>query len=118
MRNVKKIIAMQTANEHDTINSVALENATATLRAINHKVRQKIVKHIVDNDRIQVTHIYSKLRLSQSITSQHLAILREAKIVKTERVGRVIFYSLNNCKIPHVAKFVENITSPEMANNQ
>ena len=41
-----------------------------------------------------VTDIYVKLRLEQSVASQHLAILRKAGVVQTERDGKFIFYSL------------------------
>ena len=82
-----------------------------TLRSINHKLRQQILKLLEENKRMKVTDIYVKLRLEQSVASQHLAILRRANIVLTERMGKEIYYSLHNNRIEKVSLFVHRITS-------
>ena len=84
-----------------------------TLRAVNHKLRQQIVKLLEENKRMNVTDIYVKLRLEQSVASQHLAILRRANIVRTEREGKFIHYSLNVPRIGNVAKFVTDLINSE-----
>lgn len=61
------------------------------LRALNHKLRQQILKLIDEHQKMTVTEIYVKLRLEQSVASQHLAILRRAGIVVTVREGKFIF---------------------------
>jgi DNA-binding transcriptional ArsR family regulator len=80
-----------------------------TLRAINHKLRQQIVKLLDENKRMNVTDIYVKLRLEQSVASQHLAILRRANIVITDRDGKFIHYKLNYEKLTDVSKFVADL---------
>jgi len=88
--------------------------AAKILRAINHKdVRQKMLKVIEENKSIGVTDLYVKLRLEQSVASQHLAILRLAHIVKTKRDGKNIHYSLNHDRIETIAKLVETMNEPE-----
>ena len=81
------------------------------LRAMNHKLRQQIIKLIDDNKRITVTEIYVKLRLEQSVASQHLAILRRAGIVKTTRDGKFIYYTVNVDKVKQIMDFVEDLTA-------
>jgi len=44
---------------------------------------------------MNVTDIYVKLRIEQSVASQHLAILRNEGFVSTEREGKTIWYSIN-----------------------
>lgn len=85
---------------------VAVKSAAMTLRAINHKLRQQIIRLLNENKTMKVTDIYVKLRLEQSVASQHLAILRRANVVNTVRDGKFIHYSLNHDKIASVAKFV------------
>lgn len=97
------------SNEQIKLDYLAVKNAAMTLRAINHKLRQQIVKLLEENKRMNVTDIYVKLRLEQSVASQHLAILRRANIVKTERDGKFIHYTLNYTRIESVAQFVENL---------
>jgi len=63
------------------------------LRALNHKLRQQMLKLLDENKKMTVTELYVKLRLEQSVASQHLAILRRAGIVSTQRIGKFIFYS-------------------------
>jgi DNA-binding transcriptional ArsR family regulator len=73
----------------------ALRKAAIVLRAINHKVRQKILLLIHKKGEITVSEIYYKLRLEQSVTSSHLAILRKANMVRTKRIGQNIFYTVD-----------------------
>ena len=102
---------MQTTGEQNKMDYVAIKNAAMTLRSINHKLRQQILKLLEENKRMKVTDIYVKLRLEQSVASQHLAILRRANIVLTERMGKEIYYSLHNNRIEKVSLFVHRITS-------
>jgi DNA-binding transcriptional ArsR family regulator len=105
------------SNEHIKLDYVAVKNAAMTLRAINHKLRQQIVKLLEENKRMNVTDIYVKLRLEQSVASQHLAILRRANIVMTERDGKFIHYALNHARIAAVAKFVNELVHSEESAN-
>jgi DNA-binding transcriptional ArsR family regulator len=107
------------SNDHIKLDYVAVKNAAMTLRAINHKLRQQIVKLLEENKRMNVTDIYVKLRLEQSVASQHLAILRRANIVITERDGKFIHYALNHARIASVAKFVNDLVNSDdnTANN-
>jgi DNA-binding transcriptional ArsR family regulator len=79
------------------------------LRALNHKLRQQIVKLIDEQKKVTVTEIYVKLRLEQSVASQHLAILRRAGIVSTIREGKFIFYNVDYARLEQVNQFVENL---------
>ncbi|HEX6334981.1 MAG TPA: metalloregulator ArsR/SmtB family transcription factor [Flavisolibacter sp.] len=95
---------MQVTMQMDTLDLKTLELKKASLifRAINHKLRQQMVKLIHEQGRMTVTQIYIKLRLEQSVASQHLAILRKAGLVCTERDGKFIFYSLNYDRLKQV----------------
>jgi DNA-binding transcriptional ArsR family regulator len=84
-----------------------VKKASLILRAINHKLRQQILKLIDESSRITVTDIYVKLRLEQSVASQHLAILRKAGFVRTERDGKFIYYTVNHARLEELNKFVE-----------
>lgn len=88
------------------IDVLQLKKAALILRAVNHKLRQQILKLIHQNDRMTVTEIYVKLRLEQSVASQHLAILRKAGFVGTVRDGKFIYYSVNHDRLTQVHDFV------------
>jgi DNA-binding transcriptional ArsR family regulator len=103
----------ETTNEQIKLDYVAVKSAAMTLRAINHKLRQQIIKLLEENKRMNVTDIYVKLRLEQSVASQHLAILRRANIVETVREGKFIHYALNHQRIASVAKFVNDLVNAD-----
>ncbi|MBP6430430.1 MAG: helix-turn-helix transcriptional regulator [Ferruginibacter sp.] len=87
----------------------AVKKAAMVLRALNHKLRQQLLKTIEDEKKITVTEIYVKLRLEQSVASQHLAILRKAEIVATERDGKFIYYTVNHKRIQEINAFVKDL---------
>jgi DNA-binding transcriptional ArsR family regulator len=85
------------------------KKAAMILRALNHKLRQQIVKLIDEQQKMTVTEIYVKLRLEQSVASQHLAILRRAGIVETTREGKFIFYTVDYSRLEQINQFVEQL---------
>ena len=84
------------------IEEITLKQSVLVLRAINHKLRQQILQLIHRKECIMVTDIYVKLHLEQSVASQHLRILRDARIVTTERQGKQIFYSVDYKRLEEV----------------
>ena len=107
--SISLVIVNDQTKESTKLDFVAIKSAAMTLRAINHKLRQQIVKLLDENKRMNVTDIYVKLRLEQSVASQHLAILRRANIVITDRDGKFIHYKLNYEKLNDVSKFVADL---------
>ena len=91
------------------VDFVHTKKAALILRSINHKLRQQIIKLLDESQKMTVTDIYVKLRLEQSVASQHLAILRRAGIVTTTRDGKFIYYSVNYQRLAEVVRFVESL---------
>lgn len=91
------------------IDAIQLKKASLVFRAINHKLRQQIIRFINQHGKITVTQIYVKLRLEQSVASQHLAILRKAGFVITERDGKFIHYSVNHARLAEVHKIAQDL---------
>lgn len=85
-----------------------LNKAKMKVRALNHPLRQKMLALVKDNkNRMNVTDIYVKLRIEQSVASQHLAILRNQNLVSTEREGKTIWYSVDDSAIKHLIQVCE-----------
>ncbi|HUR67285.1 MAG TPA: metalloregulator ArsR/SmtB family transcription factor [Chitinophagaceae bacterium] len=91
------------------VNLLNIKKAALVLRALNHKLRQQILKQIDEQGKITVTELYVKLRLEQSVASQHLAILRKAGFVTTEREGKFIYYSVNTNRLEQVNQMVADL---------
>ncbi|MEX0810727.1 MAG: metalloregulator ArsR/SmtB family transcription factor [Chitinophagales bacterium] len=83
------------------------KEAVAILRALNHPLRMKILKYIDKERSTNVNKIYNTLKIEQSVTSQHLSILRNAKLVNSQREGKKIIYSINYANIDKCVKAIE-----------
>lgn len=88
---------------------LTLKKADLIIRALNHKLRLQIIKLLHDKEELTVTEIYVKLRLEQSVASQHLALLRRAGIVSTRRDGKFIYYKVNPARIEDIFKVSKNL---------
>jgi DNA-binding transcriptional ArsR family regulator len=93
------------------IDNNTLKAGALVLRAVNHKLRQQMLRTIKTSGTINVTTLYKRLKLEQSVASQHLRILREAGFVNTERNGKEIYYSINFERFEQVDKIVQGIVS-------
>lgn len=81
-----------------------LRKAVMVLRAVNHDLRQEMIDLINKEGRMTVTEIYVKLRLEQSVASQHLALLRRIGVVVTTRQGKYIYYSVDLSRLEEITK--------------
>lgn len=100
------------ANKRTVLDDEKLEISSEVLRALAHPLRMRILGFIDRYGAINVNKIYNTLQLEQSITSQHLRILRMAGLVDTEREGKYVLYRIAYDKIGYainaVRDFVED----------
>jgi len=102
-------IILKKGDEDIQLDYSELRKAVLVLRAVNHKLRQRIIDLLEESESMTVTDIYIKLRLEQSVASQHLAILRRAGVVNTDRQGKYIYYSLNKDRLEQISNLVEEL---------
>lgn len=110
MRKQKnETVVLKKGKQDIQLDYAELRKAVLVLRAVNHKLRQRVIDLLEENEKMTVTDIYIKLRLEQSVASQHLAILRRAGVVATERQGKFIYYSLDNERLSQISRLVEEL---------
>ena len=102
-------VILKKGGEDIQLDYAELRKAVLVLRAVNHKLRQRIIDLLEEGNSMTVTDIYIKLRLEQSVASQHLAILRRAGVVTTTRNGKFIYYSLDQERLSQIARLVEEL---------
>ncbi|QKK27253.1 ArsR/SmtB family transcription factor [Rhizobium hidalgonense] len=73
----------------------AFDIQASFLSAMGNAKRLHIL-HLLTDGEVSVTVLADEVGLSQSSTSQHLAILREQGLVQTRRAAQTIFYSLQS----------------------
>jgi DNA-binding transcriptional ArsR family regulator len=67
--------------------------AAELLKALANEQRLMILCHLLKGP-LSVGQLNERVPLSQSALSQHLAVLRESGIVRTEREAQSVWYSL------------------------
>ena len=111
LKTAKDVLVVTKENGKDEIKLEysKLKKALLNLRAVNHPLRKQMLTLLEEQKKMTVTEIYIKLRIEQSVASQHLAILRKAEIVETNRNGKFIFYSVNKNRINEVSVLINDL---------
>lgn len=79
---------------------------SAILKAISNAKRLEILYRLKDGES-SVGQLEELVNLSQSDLSQHLAVLRRAKVVKTRRNAQTIYYSIDNQLVKDILRLLE-----------
>jgi ArsR family transcriptional regulator, virulence genes transcriptional regulator len=79
--------------------------------------RQMMITELRSGEKT-VGQIAEIIEISQPTASHHLAILREAGVVKARREGSSIYYSLATPKIAEACDIVQEIILNQMAKNK
>jgi len=79
----------------------AIEGAAELLGALAHPLRISIVRELGAGPRC-VHELVEALNVSQPLVSQHLRVLRAARLVAGDRRGREIAYSLADEHVAHI----------------
>ncbi|MBU3208956.1 metalloregulator ArsR/SmtB family transcription factor [Clostridium algidicarnis] len=85
-----------------------MENEVKILKALAHPIRLKIVKKLSLGE-LCVCKLNEDVEFSQSNLSQHLKILKEANILKSEKRGMWIHYSIADYKVLDILSTLEEL---------
>jgi len=88
-------------------NNEKLHYSSELMRALAHPLRLKILEFIDSQGAINVNKIYNTLNIEQSITSQHLKILKMAGVVNAEKNGKYVTYAIDYEVIKRADKAVK-----------
>jgi ArsR family transcriptional regulator, arsenate/arsenite/antimonite-responsive transcriptional repressor len=93
--------------ESQTISSIEFA------KAIADETRQKIMT-LCCCKKVSVNDIAGQLDVSQPTVSHHLKILRDAGLVHSERIGKQVFYSLNQDRLAKACCKVSQDFAPNL----
>ena len=79
----------------------AADSAASLLKALAHPGRIRIIGQLADGDRC-VHELVEALGIAQPTVSQHLMVLRAARLVTSTRVGKEQRYSLRDHHVRHI----------------
>ena len=85
----------------ETINKIDFEKESEILKALAYPLRLRMVGLLM-NDECCVTDITNILGISQSTSSQHLKILKNAGIVFPQKYGNKTCYIVKNAEVKKI----------------
>ncbi len=77
------------------IHSIKANQMADLAKVLSNPARVAILEYIGDCDGCLCQDIADKIRLSQPTTSQHLAVIKKAGILKSQFKGRAQYYSID-----------------------
>ncbi|MCC2358325.1 ArsR/SmtB family transcription factor [Bacillus paranthracis] len=86
-------------------NSIEIQENVDTIKVMAHPVRLKILYELYKNKTLNVTQLTETLNIPQSTVSQHLAKMKGI-ILKGDRKGLEIYYSIHNNKANELVKLL------------
>ena len=82
-----------------------IEKLSEFLKVVSEENRLRIICLLKQGEKC-VCEIYEHLELAQNLTSHHLKVLSDAKIVNSRQDGLNVFYSLNAEKVDKYEKII------------
>lgn len=99
---------------HATAFEQQAAQAAALLRSLSNESRLLVLCHLVENGELGVGELVSRIGLSQSALSQHLAKLREEGLVATRKEAQSVFYRICNPRAHQILALLHDIFCPEL----
>ncbi|HPD54973.1 MAG TPA: metalloregulator ArsR/SmtB family transcription factor [Bacteroidia bacterium] len=85
-----------------------LEKAAYILKTIAHPTRLAIIALLEEHPRLSVNELCANLECEQSLVSHHLSNMRIKGLLKAEREGTNIYYSLKAKEVSQIVEIIEH----------
>ena len=76
------------------------------------------ILNLLRNNKMSVTELTERTKLSQANISQHLSIMKSKGIVASDRKGKNIYYKLTNLKIIKAFDMIREVLAERLAKNR
>lgn len=86
-----------------------LDDQSRFLKSISHPARLAIIKILLEIESCSVNDMKDKLELPQSTVSQHLQIMRSTGVVKGDKQGTTVLYSIDKDGMKDFINLLDNI---------
>jgi len=96
------------ANIAYQINKNKLEKAAFILKTVAHPTRLAIVDLLSQNEKLSVNEICEVLECEQSLLSHHLINMKLKGILRSEKDGLNVFYSLKERDVMKLIECIEH----------
>lgn len=94
------------------------EEAAGVLKAMANEHRLLVLCHLSASGELSVGQLVDRIGLSQSALSQHLAKLREEKLVATRKQAQTVFYRLCDPRAEQLLRLLHPLFCPQLGSSQ
>jgi DNA-binding transcriptional ArsR family regulator len=88
--------------------------AVRLLKALANEPRLLVLCHLAEGNELSVGDLAHRVSLSQSALSQHLAKLREQKLVTTRKDAQSVFYTVSDPKALQLLSLLHDLFCPDL----
>ena len=89
-------------------NDINIDEYCAIFKALAHPTRLVIAYNLMDKKECNFTKMSECLNIAQPTVSQHLSVLKNAKVLTAHRIGNQICYKVENPKVINILKQLKN----------
>ncbi len=83
-----------------------------TLRALSDPTRREIL-NLLKHGTMSAGDLAAQFEMSAAAVSRHLAVLKEAELVRDKRDGKFIYYTLNASVLEEILLWVKDLKGDE-----
>jgi DNA-binding transcriptional ArsR family regulator len=99
---------MENFEDHTLYNDTDINKAAYCLKAMSHPLRLKILC-VLGNNAISVQEIVEQVGTSQSNISQHLAILKEKRILGYKKEANRVYYFIDDQRMLQLIRLMRDV---------
>nr|WP_269748169.1 metalloregulator ArsR/SmtB family transcription factor [Alteripontixanthobacter muriae] len=88
--------------------------AVSLLKAMANEPRLLVLCHLSESGELSAGELVERVGLSQSALSQHLAKLREERLVSTRKEAQNVFYSVCDPRAAQLLALLHDLFCPEL----
>jgi ArsR family transcriptional regulator len=96
-------------NTPNTVDHIDTEMIAGYCKAMGHPIRIQIIQHLQSVGKSPCGAIVERLPLAQSTVSQHLKILQDTGLIKSQPKGTKMLYSVNQNGIDTFKRLVNTV---------
>ena len=99
------------------MNKEIFEMQAEICKTLANPKRLEIINALKDGE-LSVGDLVESLGITKANVSQHLAVLRQNRVVNTRRAGVNIFYRINNPKIIEACSLMKSVLLEQLEENE
>ncbi len=105
---------MDGSNQELSEFAVEAAQAAAIMKLLGNEARLLLLCHLAEAFELSAGELTSRIGMSQSALSQHLALLREDGLVTTRKEAQKVFYRITEPKVRKLLALLHELYCPEL----